>query len=176
MKRFLCALLIVVILLPVVAMAEISWTNMTVEEIQAVIDSARSEIVTREIKTDAKGTVILDADGLVVTITKAEIKQSYDKSYYLTVSYTAVNNSNIKIGFMVDKLYLNGWEVSSLVYCDLDAGMKVRDEFTMYSVDVNADVSSYDDLEELKLVMHTFDADTFMTLSSDIQCTIYFNK
>lgn len=43
MKRFLCILLLVLIALPTIAVAEIDWKNMTVDEIQAVIDSARSE-------------------------------------------------------------------------------------------------------------------------------------
>ncbi len=176
MKRFLCILLLVLIALPTIAVAEIDWKNMTVDEIQAVIDSARSEIVTREIKTDAKGTIIFEVDGLVVSITKAEIERSYDNTYNLTVSYTAVNNSNKKMGFDIETFYLNGWEVSGLAICDLDAGMKIRDEFTLYAVDAYADVSSYDDLEELKMVMHTFNPDTYMTMRSDIQCTIYFNK
>jgi len=176
MKKLLCVLFVLILLLPVVGMAEIDWNGMPVEEIQAEINKARAEILTREIKTDKKGTVILDADGVVVSITKAEIKKSYDNTCYLQLSFTVVNNSNENIGFRTDKVYLNGWEISGSISASLDAGMKSRKEDNFYHVDADADVSSYEDLEELKLVMLTYDANTYRTKTNNIECVVYFNN
>lgn len=174
MKKLLCVLFVLILSLPVVAMAEIDWKGMSVEEIQAEINKARAEILTREIKSDEKGTVILDADGVVVSITKVEIKESYDGTHYLHISFTVVNNSNESVGFRTDKVYLNGWEIGGSISANLDAGMKARKEDSFYDVDLDADVSCYEDLEELKLVMLTYDANTFWTKTNDIECTIYF--
>ena len=52
--------------------------------------------------------------------------------------------------------------------------MKARKEDSFYDVDIDADVSSYEDLEELKLIMHTYDSNTYMTKTNDIECTVYF--
>lgn len=174
MKKMLCVLFVLILALPVVAMAEINWQGMSVEEIQAEINKARAEILTREVKSDEKGTVILDADGVVVSITKVEIKESYDGTHYLKISFTVVNNSNESVGFSTDKVYLNGWEISGSISASLDAGMKARKEDSFYEVDIDADVSSYEDLEELKLIMLTYDANTYMTKTNDIECTVYF--
>ena len=174
MKKLLCVLFVLILSFPIVAMAEIDWKGMSVEEIQAEINKARAEIFTREIKSDEKGTVILDADGVVVSITKVEIKESYDGTHYLHLSFDVVNNSNESVAFRTDKVYLNGWEISGWISANLDAGMKARKEDSFYDVDIDADVSSYEDLEELKLIMHTYDSNTYMTKTNDIECTVYF--
>ena len=175
MKKLLCILIVLILSLPAIAMAEIDWKGLSVEEIQAEINKARAEIHTREIMTTEKETIILDADGLVVSITKIEIKKKWDDTHDILIYYTVVNNSNKNIGFCTDKAYLNGWDVSNITMIHtLDAGMKARKDGVLYSVDIDADVNSYDDLEELRLVMHTFDADTFWNITENIDCTIYF--
>lgn len=174
MKKLLCVLLALLLSLPVASMAEINWKDMPAEEIQAEIDKARAEILTRDIKSDEKGTIILDADGLVVSITKVEVLQTWDGSYNLKLSFTVVNNADEGVGFRTDKVYLNGWEISGSIFSSLDSGMKARQEENFYDVDIDADVSSYEDLEELKLVLLTFDADTYQTKTPKMECTIYF--
>lgn len=176
MKKLLTFILAVVLLVPAIAFAEVDWTGMTVEDIQDEINRARAEILTRDIKTDEKGTVILDANGIVVSITSAEVKDSYDGTKYLSLKFTAVNNSSEAVGFRTDKVYLNGWEISGSISASLDAGMKAKKEDNFYSIDVDADVSSYEELEELKLIMLTYDANTYITKTNDIECTVYFNK
>lgn len=175
MKKLFSILFVLLLLCPT-ALAEIDWTGMTAEEIQTEINRARAEIVTRDIKTDEKGTVILDTDGITVSITSAEVLQNYDGTYRLLLKYTAANTLSTPIGFTVDKVYLNGWEICGLVTATLEGGMKARKEDSFYSVDVDADVSSYEDIEDLKFIMHTYDPDTYHRKTEDIECTVYFNK
>lgn len=172
-KVFVCFL---ILMLPVLALADIDWSSMTVEEIQNTIDSGRAEILTREIKTDEKGTVILDADGIVVSVSSVTVETSYDGSTYLNMKYTVANNSTENMGFSSDKVYLNGWEVSSFLFSSLDAGKKSREESAVYHIDDSADVTSYEDLEELEITCYTFNADNYQQKTKDIKTTLYFNK
>ena len=175
MKKVFCILLAMMCLLPAIASAEINWAGMTVEEIQAEIDHARAEIVTRDIKTPEKGTVILDADGLVVSITSIEFHDDDTVGCCLKINYTMVNNSSTKMGFKFDSVYLNGWKLDAYLSEDIDAGMKARDYDYLFDIEEDADVGSYEDLEELKLIMTTFGPLSFDTITKGIETTIYFD-
>lgn len=174
MKKMFLILLAITVLIPAMTLAEIDWTSMDVASIQTEIDRARSEISTRDIKTAEKGTILVEADGLVVTLTGAAVNPSWDGSYTLTMNYTVVNNSNNAVGFRSEKCYINGWEVSGSIYSDLDAGKKAREEVHIYNIDVDAEVTSIEDIDEIQITFLTFDMNTYMTKTDDIECTIYF--
>lgn len=176
MKKIIVTLLTIVMALPALAIAEIDWAGMDVSAIQTEIDRARAEILSRDIKTAEKGTVLMDSDGLVVVLTSAEVSKSRDESIKLTLNYTVANNSDTAIAFTTNKCYLNGWEVSTLMSTSLDAGKKAKDDCDFYHIDVDADVNSYEDLEELQITFHTYNPETYHTITKDIECTIYFNK
>ena len=170
MKKMLCVLFVLILSLPVVAMAEINWQDMSVEEIQAEINKARAEILTREIKFDEKGTVLLDYDGVVMSITKVEVEKYYDGTHNLKLYFTVVNNTDHYITFQTGDVYLNGWALDGFFTVTLDTGMKAREEPRFYKVDTLADVSSYEDLEELKMELVFFDG------RPNCECTIYFKQ
>lgn len=174
MKKLLSMLLVLVLLLPTMALAEIDWTGMDAATIQMEIDRARAEILTRDIKLPEKGTVLVDADGVVVTLTSAAVEKSWDGSYGLVLNYTVANNSDKAMGFRDDDCYINGWKVSGSISSSLEAGKKAKESATIYHIDVDADVTTIEEIEELQITFLTFDASTFMTETNDIQTTIYF--
>ena len=174
MKKMFSIFLILALLIPAMAFAEIDWTGMDSSTIQMEIDRARAEILTRDIKTSDKGTIILDSDGLVVKLTDFSVEKSWDDTYTLKLNYTVANNSDKPMGFRTDSCYLNGWEVSGSLYSNLEAGKKAKEEESFYNVDVDAEVSSIEELEELEMTMLTFDPNTYMTETDGIKVTVYF--
>lgn len=174
MKKLFSLILLVALLIPTYALAEIDWTGMDVATIQTEIDRARAEILTRDIKTSEKGTILLEADGLVVKMTEFAVEKSWDGTYTLRLNYTVANNSDKPMGFRTDTCYLNGWEVGGSLYSNLEAGKKAKEEASFYNIDVDAEVSSLEELEELEMTMLTFDPNTYMTETDDIKVTVYF--
>ena len=67
LKKLICLLVALVLCLPVYAAAE-DFSAMSTEELQTLIDQARAELLNRELAT-AEKTVIVEADGITVTLT-----------------------------------------------------------------------------------------------------------
>lgn len=174
MKKTFAILLALVLLIPAMAFAEIDWSGMDASTIQTEIDRARAEILTRDIKTSENGTILLDADGLIVKLTGYSVEKSWDNSYTLKLNYTVANNSDKPIGFRTDSCYLNGWAVSGALFSSLEAGKKSKEEAIFINIDVEAEVSSAEALEELDMTLLTFDPNTFMTVTDGIKETLYF--
>ena len=125
---------------------------------------------------EGEDTVLVDADGITVSVKgEPELKDSYDGSKYLVFQVTIVNASTEATGVRTDDCYLNGWKVSSDCSTSLEAGAKVKKELSIYNVDVDAELETLDELEDLKLVFLTFDANTFMTKTGDITTTLTFD-
>ena len=173
MKRFFTFILVLVLAFPITVFAT-DYSTMSDDELYEELNLIRAEMVNR-ISSEDEDKVLVDADGITVTLKgEPELKESYDGSKYLVFSVTIVNSSTEVTGVRTDDCYLNGWQVSSDCLAALDAGTKVKSELTIFKVDEDAEVDSIEDLEDLKLVFLTYDANTYVTKTNDISTVLTF--
>lgn len=143
-------------------------------DLYKIIDSARAELVNRK-NTSENKPVILDADGLTVTLSgDPVVKESYDGTYKMIINITAVNSSDKDISFTDDDVYLNGWEISGILGGSLSAGKKARMEVTFYEVNLKADVTAADQIEDIEFHLRTYDSETYHDLTEGIISRVVF--
>ena len=169
MKKVLSLLIIVSMLFPLIALAD--YSSMTDEELEIEL---RAEITRRASLKEGKQ-VLVDADGLTVTLTGGPVwKQLYDGTHYIELPIMAVNSSEQAIGLSNDDIYVNGWKISGNMFLSLEPGMKTKETITLYQVDINADMEKLEDLEDVKIRLHTFNTTTYYTITDNISITISF--
>ena len=169
---FLALLLLIAI--PCEAFAAQDYSAMTDEELNAELNLIRAEMTRRLSLSEAKEILIDNVDGLTVTL-KGELtlsQSSNGKTLELTV--IVVNSSDKAIGLSIDDCYINGWKESTLFSKSLDAGTKLKDTISFYHVDEDADLEDLEDLEDLIMHFHTFDPDTYHTITKEISVTLNF--
>ena len=174
MKRFLTFVLVLVLATPNVVFAA-DYSAMSDDELYDELNLIRAEMTKRQSAND-EDTVLVDADGITVTLKKGEpeLKEFYDGEKYLVFNVTIVNSSTEATAVRTDDCYLNGWKVSSDCSTSLEPGAKVKEELSIYNVNEDAEVESIEDLEDLKIVFLTYDANSYDTKTSDITTTLTF--
>lgn len=173
LKKIVCLLIAVMLCLPVYACAEY-YSSLSTEDLYTMIDQAKAELLKREL-IEAEKAVIIDADGISITLTgDISLTTSYDGSMKLSLGILVINSSDMEIGVSVDELYVNGWEESTLCTFSLAPGKKAKNVLEMYHVDEDADLTSLDELETIEFHCHTYDPDSYRTLSNDIVTTVQF--
>ena len=174
MKRFLLTLLIFVIsLMPILAFAT-DYASMSDEDLLIELKKIRAEIDTRELNPD---NIICDCDGIVITMV-GEIEEStrYDGTPIWTFPIIAVNNSDIKLYVVLDKVAINGWEVDTNNYLDIGPGNKAKEVFEVRDVYEKTDITSIADIEVIEFVFHTTNSATSRYITKDTRKTIVFKK
>ena len=174
MKRLLTIFLaFVVSILPVLALAT-DYTSMSNDDLLTELKKIRSEIDTREFNQDK---IICDCDGMVITLA-GEIEEGtrYDGSPIWTFPIIAVNNSDIKLYVVLDKVAINGWEVDTSNYLDIGPGNKAKETFEVRDVYEKTDLTSIADIEVIEFVFHTTNSATSRYITKDTRKTIVFKK
>ena len=163
MKR-LFALVLAMTLIGSSALAlEIDWSTLSDDEIRTVIAEAQTELSSRAPLPEgtlpiADGTVLLDQDGILVTLTgKVETMGTL-----MELEVIVENNSSKGIYVNVSSSSINGWEVFGAGIADIGAGKKKKGDL-MFTLD-DASISSPSEIEELELTLSVADADSWMTI------------
>lgn len=173
MRKIVCFILAMILCVPVCAFAE-DYSSLTVEELYTMIDQAKAELLKREL-VEAEKAVIVDADGISLILTgERELTASYDGTMKLTLDVMVVNSSDKNVGVSIDEIYINGWEESALASFSLAAGKKAKEKIEMYHVDVDADLKAIEELETIEFHCHTYDADSYHSLTKGIVITVQF--
>ena len=173
MKKFISVLVAFCFaLLPVLSLAD--YSAMSDDELQTELNLIRAEITKRSETKEAKE-ILAEADGLTVTM-KGEpvVDEIYDGSKKLILAVTVVNTSEESAGISMDEAYINGWKVSGMFIPTLEPGTKLKQEIEFYHVDENAELEKLEDLEDIKFIFHTFEAETFMRKTGNIEKTVSF--
>ena len=175
MKKLLSVALALLLLIafPCEAFAEQDYSAMTDEELNVELNLIRAEITKRLYLSEAKEILIDNIDGITVTL-KGEptLKQSSSGN---TLEFAIVVNSSDKaVGLAIDDCYINGWKESTLFAKTLDPGTKLKDTISFYHVEEDADLEDLADLEDVKMYFHTYEPETYHTLTKDISVIISF--
>jgi hypothetical protein len=148
MKRIFA--LILTLLLCGAALAEIDYTELTLDELNSVIDHARAEIERRGLTDDPENTLVFDSAGVTITITGVDVDaRHWSYSPALVVHTTIVSSLDFGIEGYIDRAVINGWEVGATGHIDIAAGHKKKQDF--YFDLAAAEVETYDQIESLEL-------------------------
>ena len=110
--------------------------------------------------------VLWEVDGLKLTATGL----SEDKLFGSAINVLAENNSDKDIGIGADAVIVNDYMISDLTSITVTAGNKANDEITLFSSALNA--AGIEHIGKVELYLHTFDPDTYMTISNSDCITI----
>ena len=174
MKRPLAMFLFLInLLMPILALAT-DYASMSNDDLLIELKKIRAEIDTREFNQDK---IICDCDGMVITLA-GEIEEStrYDGTPIWTFPIIAVNNSDIKLYVVLDKVAINGWEIDTNNYLDIGPGNKAKEVFEVRDVYEKTDITSIADIEVIEFVFHTTNSATSRYITKDTRKTIVFKK
>lgn len=170
MKKVL-SVIVALLLLCSAASAETSVENMTDEEIYTAINMLKNELLTRIAHVEEK-TFIVDNDEITIYCTGSGSINYSDK---VLLEVVFINNSTDKeIGVGFDHIVINGWEVDSYSQlAPINPGRKKKANISLAYKD--ADLSSYQEIEEIGLTFHTFDGSNYHTLTEYDEILLYFD-
>lgn len=174
MKR-LFALLLSLLMLCGTCLAEgMDYASMTDEQLHAVIDAARNELVKRELVADGK-TLLFEKEGVSVYLTsdfKADTLAT-DSMHFMRASVIVVNDSEKKVHVAIDSMSVNGWEVTCSGFSAVSPGKKSKDEIYFNAVDT--DVTTVEEIETVSITFRLSDADTYRFFADVDPITLHFN-
>ena len=157
------ALILVMLLVFASACAEgLDFASMDDATLHSIVDSARNELTKRELNA-GENTVLFEQEGVTVYLTGEYETEEYD-TVYLSLNAVIVNDSDKTVWISTDSLSVNGWDVYSYGLPDTTAGKKQKCELEFCISD--AEISSYDELEEIEVVFSLVDSDTYETFST----------
>lgn len=117
-------------------------------------------------KTTIKEQVLWEIDGIKITATGL----SEDSIFGKQIDVLVENNSDKDIGVGVDELIVNDYMITDLTSISVAAGKKSNDSITLFSSDLKA--AGIENIGKIELYMHTFDSDSYETLSKSNCITI----
>lgn len=142
-------------------------SSMSNEELRAMIDSARNELVKREL-TVTENAVLFDRDGVSFYLT-GNTKIEYGE---LQVEGVLINGTDKTIALVADLASVNGWTVVCGGITSTAAGKRNKEYFGFYLS--NSDVTTIDDVEDVELVIIAFNTETYENVFRTEPITIYF--
>ena len=165
------ALILVMLLVFASACAEgLDFASMDDATLHSIVDSARNELTKRELNA-GENTVLFEQEGVTVYLTGEYETEEYD-TVYLSLNAVIVNDSDKTVWISTDSLSVNGWDVYSYGLPDTTAGKKQKCELEFCISD--AEISSYDELEEIEVVFSLVDSDTYETFSTTEPIVLHF--
>jgi hypothetical protein len=155
MKRVLAVFFVLVMLTSGIALAE-DYSSMSNDELLAILNSVRTELLTRELSL-SPDEVLMENAVVKMYIEKGK-EIEFSRSGVLKIPVILVSNSENEISFQIDSVMVNGWECSGIIGNVSTAGKK-RD-----TLDINckgAEISSIDEIEDIQIVLLAFNMNTF---------------
>ena len=173
MKKFITLMLICILLLGCTAIAEsaVDFTAMTDDQLHQIIDGARNELTKRELNMSAD-LVLIEQDGVTVYLT-GEYELWGSDNVYIDFEVVVVNDSDKTVSILVDAASINGWDVYGSGVSDTSAGKKQKGTLEFLLTD--ADISTYEEIEDIELTLTIYDSDEWETISDVEGISIQFN-
>ena len=169
MRKFL-AILFAALLLCGSCLAEgLDYASMTDDQLHAIVDAARNELAKRELVAEGD-TLLFEKDGVSVYLTSDFEANSYGR---MRAKVVIINDSDKNMGVGIDSLCVNGWELTTLGFSTVSAGKKSKDE--LYFDGEDAEITSVEEIETIEITFHTYDGDTYQTISKIDPVTLHFN-
>ena len=153
MKKLIATILII-ILLPIAALADLpDVTGMTDQELKDLISACSQELMTRN-TSEPEGILLFEMDGFKVFQTgAAEIS-----SGFMRIPVTLYNENDFGVSISPYETNCNGWDIWS-GGGSVSANAKSKETLS-FSVE-DAEVTEIDQIESLKFVWLVYNTDTY---------------
>lgn len=119
--------------------------------------------------------IVFEKPAVEVYITKWK-DYSYDDTISCEFDVTVYNNSNIDIEFGVEKLKVNGWNITTEgtynSIARLSAGEKVKETWQLYDIGDVTDITSLDDIESIDGLFFVGEGDSWGEIITSRELTI----
>lgn len=157
MKRFVSAVLVIVILFSASIAYATDFSSISDEELNTLFHSIRNELDARRLKAEKK-VFILDQEGIQIYIDGSPTLVSSSDELIIPIVIINNNEKNIHIG--ISEAAINGWMTSgSLTNYLASSGKKRKSELKLYVSDIG--IESLEDLEDFELCFTVYDSDTY---------------
>lgn len=173
MKKLISILAALVLLGGIAVSESIDYASLTDDQLHEIINLARNELAKRELIAQEK-TVLFEQDGVQLYLTgKYRVSSKAD---YMYLEAVVVNDSDLSVGVALDsyKASVNGWDVWGDGISGTKPGKKQKGEITIKIAD--AEISTYEELEEIEFVFKLFNGETYKTISLTDPITVHFNQ
>lgn len=155
MKRFLCLLLVALMLAPG-AMADTDYSKMTDAELKTQLNLIRNEL-NRRITIAGKNKYLVQNEDFDIYFTGSGSYGNWGDEKYFDIEIVVVNKMSKTLNIQFDSISINGWETEVLgnQISGIGLGKKKKDSIRlMYT---QADLETYKDMEDVEVTFHTFD-------------------
>ena len=144
MKKLVIVTLILALILPAIALADLpDVSGMTDQELKDMINAASTELMARN-TTEPEGTLLYEYDG----ISLYQTGDAYIKRGYIHVPAVMINNRSQSSHIDMENVVCNGWECSGSIGTYVSENAKKRVEIEINVNDAN--ITSLDEIESLK--------------------------
>lgn len=110
--------------------------------------------------------VLWEVDGLKISATGI----NEDSIWGTQIKVLAENNSEKDVGIGTDAVIVNDYMINDLTSIQVTSGNKANDDITLFSSELNA--AGIEHIGKIELYMHTYDPDTYQTISESGCITI----
>ena len=147
MKKRIIVIIIFIMLLLVTGCGGTKGNGSNVKN----VESKTSNRITR---ASVPETVILDRDGIKVTV-----KEMVYKSWEVDIKVLIENNSSQNITVQARKFSINGIMIEPTFSADVASGKKANDSISIYNSDLK--VANITTIKDIEFGLHVFDADSW---------------
>lgn len=158
MKKLIAIIMALVIILPVVALAELpDITSFSDQELKDLISACSAELMTRR-TYNPEGILLFEYEGAKVYQTG---KATVDSSGHLRVPVVVYNDMDCGIAFGAENVICNGWDVAG---GGVKASAKAKSKENLLFLLGDAEITSLEQIESLRFKLTVTNTDTFMYL------------
>lgn len=145
MKKIL-VLFVALMMMVMPAMADQpDYVNMKDDELQTIVDSARNELVKRQLEEDGK-ILLFEQDGISVYLTG---EYETDWMGYILIKAIVINNTDKKYDIHPEDttISVNGWDAAALTDLKAKPGQKKKGSIAFRPED--ADIKTSDEIQDM---------------------------
>jgi len=157
MKKLVSVILVLVTLFCTAAVAEgIDLSVMTEEELKALIDEARLELVKYHPEA-AEGTILYEDENITITYTGP---LELDEYGYLYVPVIVENHSDKNLSVILQNVSCNGWAIYDGFF-DVPANKKAKEQAYFMDAATDAELTTAEDVQDIEADLQYNDTDTY---------------
>lgn len=172
MKKILCVLLVLSMLLSCAALAEgMDYNTMTAEELKQVIVEARAALAKLEPPFEGSR-VIYDENDIQISIGAPYA----GNAGWIYMDVTVINKSETEITVHIQDIYMNGWKVNDDhgYISNIKSQKNANGNIIFMNAEKEASITAAEQIEDFSFVVRIINPDGFKELDKTEEQTISF--
>ena len=175
MKKFLCFLLLFCLCSSFALAESLDYAAMTDEQLHTLIDSARAELLKRELSITGDNLLLFQQDGISLYITGGYDYLSFgEKGRALKLEAIIINESEQEINIGIDNVAVNGWEVYGGSILKTGPGKKQKGAFEIRIYE--AGFETYQEIQDFEFIFKVQASEGFKTIFKTSPITVHLNQ